>query len=302
MNTSIEMRMKYRRRWFLVVGASFALAVFGAEGRSLKEIEQSNEIRICISPFPPQDTVEPENCRENCKFGGYAYDMSMAFVGTLKKGIKAKFMRVEWDEQFFNKEGKVVREDTYSPELLASGKCDLFPSLTKIDWRLNKFDFVTLNADRMVVVVNKSKQALFKSEADLGGKTAATMKDSSWQTWLEDQNRKTYVSNPVQLKIVPSQDVLKTVDEGGADFALSDMDLAMWFTKHELKNSVIAFAVGVKTEIAWAFRRGDKDLQAAMQKFIDTQKPAKDSALNKVWIDNYGMTLPEFVDMINQGK
>lgn len=176
------MKLDYKRSAYLGVALGLMLSTAGADARSLAEIEQSNEIRICISPFPPQDTVEPADCRENCKFGGYAYDMSMAFVGTLKKGIKAKFMRVEWDEQFFNKMGKVIRDDAYTPELMASGKCDLYPGMNKIDWRLNKFDFVTLNADRMVVVVNKSKQALFKSEADLGGKMAATMKDSSWQT------------------------------------------------------------------------------------------------------------------------
>lgn len=268
----------------------------------MKEIEQSNEIRICISPFPPQDTFEPKNCRENCKFGGYAYDLSMAFVGTLKKGITAKFMRVEWDEQFFNKDGKVVREDAYTPELLATGKCDLFAPLTKIDWRLSKFDFVTQNLNRMVVVVNKKKRTQFNGAADLAGKLAATMKESSWQTWMEEQNRTTYSANPIQINFVPSRDVLKAVDNEVADFAISDMDLAMWFTKHELKNSVIAFAVGQKTELAWAFRRGDTDLKAALEKFVETQRNRKTSALNKVWLNNYGITLPEFIDMINQTK
>jgi membrane-bound lytic murein transglycosylase F len=90
--------------------------------RSLAEIEQTLEIRFCVSPFIPQDTVEPADCRENCRFGGYSYDMTMAFLETLGKDIQPKFLRVEWDEQFFNKEGKVVRDDTYTPELMASGK------------------------------------------------------------------------------------------------------------------------------------------------------------------------------------
>ena len=272
------------------------------QARSLAEILQSGEIRFCVSPFPPQDTVEPADCRENCKFGGYSYDLAMAFVEALGKGLKPKFMRVEWDEQFFNKEGKVVREDAYTPELLASGKCDLFPGLTKVGWRLNKFDFVTLNPSRMVVVVNKASKAQFTKPADLGGKLASTMKDSSWQTWLEEQNKTVYAANPIRIKLVPAQDVLKAVDIGQADFALSDSELAMWFINNDLKNSVTAFAVGSKTEIAWAFRKYDKDLQAAVQKFFDAQRPVKDSALNKIWIKNYGMTVNEFIETVNQMK
>ena len=272
------------------------------DARSLAEIQETGELRICISPFPPQDTVQPANCRENCQFGGYSYDLTMAFLETLGKGIKPKFLRVDWDEQFFNKDGKVVREDAYTPELLASGTCDLFPNVTKIGWRLNKFGFVTLNPDRMVVVVNKARKAQFNSPADLAGKVAATMKDSSWQTWLEEQNKTAYAANPIQIKVVRTEDVLKAVDTGQADFAIHDLDLAMWFINNELKNCVTAFPVGQKTEIAWVFRKQDVDLQAAAQKFFDAQRPVRDSALNRVWIKNYGMTLPEFADMVNKGK
>ncbi len=226
----------------------------------------------------------------------------MAFLETLGKDIKPKFMRVEWDEQFFNKDGKVVREEAYTPELLASGKCDLLPGLTKVGWRLNKFGFVTLNPDRMMVVVNKTNKAQFNSPADLGGKTATTMKDSSWQTWLEEQNKTAYASNPIRIKLVPTEDVLKAVDTGQADFALNDLDLAIWFIKHQVKNCVVAFPVGPTTEIAWAFRKEDRDLQAAAQKFFDAQRPVRDSALNKVWLRNYGMTVNEFADMVNQRR
>ena len=283
----------------LGVACGYAAAV---DARSLAEIRQTGEIRFCISPFPPQDTIEPADCRENCRFGGYSYDMTMTFLETLGKGIKPKFLRVDWDEQFFNKDGKVVREDAYTPELLASGKCDLFPGLTKVGWRLNKFGFVTLNPDRMVVVVNSAAKARFNTPADLAGKVAATMKDSSWQTWLEEQNKTTYAADPIRIKVVPSEDVLNAVEMGQADFALSDLDLAMWFINHQLKNSVIAFPVGPKTELAWAFRKDDKDLQAAAQKFFDAQRPVRDSPLNRVWMKNYGMTLPEFVDTANQAK
>ena len=164
------------------------------------------------------------------------------------------------DEQFFNKDGKVVREAAYTPDLLASGRCDVLPGgLTTVGWRLNKFGFVPLYPSRMVVVVNKNRQPQFRTPADLAGKVAATMKDSSWQTWLEEQNKTAYAANPIRITLVPQSDVLKAVDTGEVDFAISDMDLANWFISHELKNSQVAFPVGPRVEIAWAFRKEDRD-------------------------------------------
>ena len=109
-----------------------------AEARSLAEIRQSGEVRICLVAVE-DFTVEPKQCRENCKFGGDLYDMAMAFSRSLGGGVKARILRVDWDEQFFNKDGQTVREDSYTPELMASGKCDVYSTgLTRLPWREKK--------------------------------------------------------------------------------------------------------------------------------------------------------------------
>ena len=116
--------------------------------------------------------------------------------------MKAKILRVEWDEQFFNKDGKTVREDSYTPELMASGKCDVYPTgLTKLPWREKKLAFVTLYPTRMMVMVNKSRKEEFKTPRDLCAKTASTVKDTSWHTWLQAQNETTCAANPIRIKL-----------------------------------------------------------------------------------------------------
>jgi membrane-bound lytic murein transglycosylase F len=226
----------------------------------------------------------------------------MAFAETLGNDVKPKFLRVEWDEQFFNKDGVVVLENSYTPELLASGKCDFYPNtLVILPWRLNKLDFVTLYPTRYLVIVNKSKQAEFKAAADLAGKVAAILKEGAYQTWLQEQNESVYAANPIQIELVTTEDEgLKAVDEGKIDFTIVMAETAIWSTRHQFKNSVGAFAVGPMYEVGWAFRKEDKDLQAVVQKFFDTQRAAENSSLNQIWDKYFDMSLIDFIGLITK--
>lgn len=270
------------------------------QARSLAEIQETKEIRICVvAPNGQAFLVEPVDCHENCKFGGYVYEMVMAFVETLDKDIKPKLLRVEWDEQFFNKAGKIVWEDSYTPELLASGRCDFYPGLlTKTPQRLKKLDFVTLFPSRTMVVVHKSKKARFNTVTDLCGKVAETTKDTSEHAWLQEQNQTVCTNNPIQIEFINIEDTGSGVDESVTDFWLTDADAAIWETHHRFKNSIGTFTVGPVKEIGWGFRKEDKDLQAAVQKFFDTQKAIKDSTLNTIWKKYLGITLIDFIGLI----
>lgn len=289
--------------------SSLALGVFGlsavpAHARSLAEIAKSKELRICVSFLHPAlGSVEPAACRENCKVSGAVYEESMAFTRSLGKGIAPRFLRVNWDEQFFNKEGKTVREASYTPELLASGQCDLYPSnLTKNEWRSKKMDFIMLFPSRMMVIVNNWKKPQFRNAADLAGKLVAVEKDTSFHTWIEEQNKLLHFDNPILIKLMSSADSLLAVDAGKADFTLLDSDMAMWSARHQLKNATVAFPVGATDEIGWAFRKDDKDLQAAAQKFFNTQRKDANTELNKIWKHHYGRTLTEFVALMMSVK
>ncbi len=129
--------------------ADLALLLIGAMAlpccaRSLDEIRKTKELRICITAtHPAYATAEPANCREECKFTGPVYEETRAFALSLGNGVRGKYLRVAWDEQFFDKEGKSDRAAAYTPELLASGKCDLYASnMTKNEWRLKKMDII----------------------------------------------------------------------------------------------------------------------------------------------------------------
>ena len=285
--------------------AIFWVALFGcaasvAEARSLEEIKGSKELRVCLVPVPGGFIVEPPNCRENCAFSGDNYDLSSAFAGALAADVKLKVIRVEWDEQFFNKAGKTVREDAYTPELLASGKCDVYATgLTKLPWREKKLAFVVIYPTRMMVVANKSRKEEFKSPSDLCGKTAATVKDTSYHTWLQAQNEGVCATNPIRMQLMTFEESGKAVDSGKTDFLLDNFEGTIWLG-NPFKNSTAAFPVGSPYEQGWAFRKEDKDLQEAARKFFEDQKTAQKSILNKQWEDAVGMSLPQYIERVPQ--
>lgn len=286
---------------FLIVFLASLSCAVTARARSLEEIRKTKEIRVCLSPIHPSVcSAQPEGCRDNCQFSGPTYDAVAAFVSSLGDGIVPRFIRVGWDEQFFNKAGVTVRDASYTPELLASNRCDLYPSnLAKNEWRLNKMDFVTMFPNRRMVIVKRSEKDRFKTPADLAGKTAAVVKDTSHHAWLEQQNHGAFSDHPVTIRVMSMEDSLNAVSKGEADFTMMDSDAAIWAIRHEYGDTDMAFAVGTADEIGWAFRKQDKDLQEAVRVFFEQQRAHLDSALNRIWQKYYSMSLTDFVRLVS---
>jgi membrane-bound lytic murein transglycosylase MltF len=273
-----------------------------AQARSLVEIVKTRELRACLVPIHPAVlSAAPADCREACEFTGPVYEEVQAFAKSLGKNIRLKTRRIDWDEQFFDVTGRTVREAGYTPQLLASGVCDLYPSnLTRNSWRLKKMDFVTLFPSRMMVVAHAATRARLKSAADLAGLRAAVEKNTSLHTWLEEQNLGAYAARPIKIELMATtDDAIAGVDAGNADFTLLDSDAAIWTTRHQLKNAYVAFPVGPKDEIGWAFRKEDKDLQAAVATFFAQQKSRENSEFNQIWVKHLGLGLNKFIAVIN---
>ncbi|QEL55142.1 transglycosylase SLT domain-containing protein [Chromobacterium paludis] len=275
-------------------------AVAPAEARHLADILKTRQLRVCIAPIHAAVAVAtPKGCREQCDFSGPVYEEVLAFARHLGKDIRVKTLRVDWDEQFFDRSGKTDREASYTPQLLANGTCDFYPSrLTKTAWRLKKLDFVTLFPSRMMVVANNAWRGRIRYGAQLAGLRTATEKDTSYHSWLQEQNHTLFASKPIKIELMPMADGLQALNAGNVDFMLLDADMAIWHTHHQLKNTYVAFPVGPKDEIGWAFRKEDKDLQAAVARYFDEQRQNQDSDFNRIWLHYHGRTLTDFIALL----
>ncbi|MCX7217978.1 transporter substrate-binding domain-containing protein [Undibacterium sp.] len=306
MSLSLQLPPRHQQRLLPALFLFFTLLIgtVPTQARSLEDIYKSKELRVCIAFLSPaHGSTEPANCRENCKLSGPIYDEIQAFTNSLGRDVRGKFLRINWDEQFFNKVGKTIRETSYTPELLATGQCDIYPNnLTKNEWRLKKIDFVVLFPSRMMVISKQGLESQMRSLLDLAGKKVAVEKNTSFHTWIQEQNRAPLANNPIQIELMSSADSLDAVDTGKVDFTLLDSDMAMWSARHQLKNATVAFPIGTTEEIGWAFRKEDKDLQAAAQNFFDQQRKNSDTELNRIWKKYFGRTLNEFVALMMSMK
>jgi membrane-bound lytic murein transglycosylase MltF len=275
-----------------------------SHARGLDEIKASGELRFCIAPVGPAfaSPLDPA-CREDCGFSGPVYREAMAFASTLGNTVRPIFHRVEWDEQFHDRTGQTDRGAFYTPHLLATGKCDVYPShVTRNEWRYKKVDFAILFPSRMLVLINKSRAGALKTPADLAGKTAAAEKNSSFHTWLREQNETTFAHHPVVIRLMSLKEGLNAVESGQADFTLVDADIALWEASHSFSHLGVAFPVGPRDEIGWAFDKKDQDLRIAVQDFFDSQAHDEASELNKIWKEEFGVTLMQFQSLIQATK
>jgi ABC-type amino acid transport substrate-binding protein len=127
------------------------------------------------------------------------------------------------------------------------------------------------------------------------------VKDTADHTQLQEQNQGLCAAHPIQMEFVATWDNKWTeVDKGRVNFILDNALPAIWYTRHQAKNSVAAFTVGPMEYLGWGFRKEDKDLQAAVQKFFDTQRADENSTLNQIWEKYYGMTLIDYIGLITK--
>lgn len=245
--------------------------------RSLEQIRKTNELRICVA--------------------GSSYQlytaMALAFAEHL--GVTSRVKRLDsWDQQFQNDKGVTDKEAAYTPALMDAGECDCYPNdVVKNDWRLKKLDFVILYRTRMVVVVNKDNQPAYKGVADLAGKKAAIQKGTSYHSWLETQNAGALASIPIQIQFMTTDESMQAVDAKSVDFTIIGADGALNWTRNRVKNVVVAFPIGDTTEVGWAFRKKDRDLQEAVRRFFDSQA-AVGSRFDEIWKEKVGIPLSEF--------
>lgn len=285
------------------IGFSLLCPAF-SHARSLEEIRSSGEFRACISPLTPAYAVQQDpSCRNDCAFSGPIPREVEAFAKWLGGGVRLVMDPVDWDAQFHNDFGQTDRDGSYTPWLLASGRCDAYPShVTETGWRMKKMDFALLFSSRMMVLVPEKLKSTLKSPADLAGRTAAVEKNTSYHTWLQEQNATTFAKNPVVIKLMSMEDALQAVEDGSADFSLVDADIALWKVAKTSRRVVVAFPVGPVDSIGWAFRKDDHDLRDAVQQFFDAQRENETSDLNRIWKEEFGVTMIQLNALINATK
>lgn len=282
----------------LILFSSGGLGV--AQARSLPEIRASGEIRACFAPIHASVVqVEPADCREDCRFMGPAFESMQAFTAFLGNSITLHAQRIDWDEQFFNAQGQLDKQAEYSPVLLESGRCDVYPNmLTQADWQRNKLDIITMFSTRVLIVVHPEATATLLDVSSLGGHRAAVEAGTTYHTWLQEQNRTRFAHNPIEIRLLPTDLALEQVNQGLADFSMADASSAFWIVRHQYPDLIPAFPAGTLDAVGWGIRKNNPELHLAIQQFFAQQRIEPDSALNAIWQRHFGMSMTQFMALL----
>ncbi len=276
----------------LVVGQPWA--------RPLQEILDHGELRVCFTPAHPYIVdAEPHGCRDDCRYSGPAWEAVTAFAEFLGSHVRIRGLSVELAELFYDEHGRLVLDGEYTPELLASGRCDLYPNnLTRLPWRTSKIHIETLFPNRLVVLVHTDNRERFQSLSDLAGTVAMAQRGTSFHGWLLEQNESTFTNDPVDIRVMPTPRALEALSRGEGDFTVMDADAAFWTIRNRHANLHMAFPVGSIEEIGWGLRREDEDLREAVEVFFRQQRDQENSALNDIWRRYLGMSLIQFTSLL----
>jgi len=153
-----------------------------------------------------------------------------------------------------------------------------------------------------VIVVNKSRKDEFRSLDDLAGKLGAIIENSTMHTELDQLNKTAYSANPTRYQFIAAYgEGIEAVEAGTVDYTIVGADSALWYTRHQAKNSVAVFPMGPERMNNWALHKDYKDLQAAVNAFIEVQQTSKDSALDQLFKDYTGLSYAKYLRLISHG-
>lgn len=288
-----------------VLTALTLLFAQGALARPLSEIKASGELRFCVVVWGPMvGTLEPDDCRgTECAFDGPVRNLSMAFADWLDPALEPSFRVLDWDQQFQNADGVTVREESYTPELIESGTCDMYTSfMADREWRKKKLAMPAVWPGRYVIVVNKADVDSFGSLDDLAGKTGAIIENSTQHTALDQLNETSYADNPTLYKFIANYgEGVGAVEAGEVDYTVIGADSALWYTRNQAENATAVFPIGPERMNNWAMHKDHADLRAAVDEFIEIQQTTNGSALDQLFIDYTGLSYAKYLRLISHG-
>ncbi len=265
-------------RWLQLMLLLIMLGVgLMAEARDLKEIRSSGVLRACVAGSSA--SFYEANAR--------------IFAGFI--GVKPEIRKLpSFDHQFHNAEGKTVREGRYESRYLADGTCDLYPNdLHILDWRATKMALVPYYTARKIVIANRRLHGILKDPADLAGLRAVVQSGTAYETWLLNENGRTYASNPVVMHNAPTQEAVNAVADGNADFTIVGSEGAFEWVRTDLLNLDIFFPVDDPVKVGWGTATSSTDLQAELARFFRESKRVG-SELDRSWRQHYGTSLVEY--------
>lgn len=272
-----------------VLVALLAVASATAWARPLADIKKSGTIRLC---FVRWSSAADGSDQRN----GPDYEVAVAFAKEIGVTVEAKELR--GFELFADASGEIDKSSA-EPTRLADGTCDFYAAnITINDWRLRKVDIVPVYPGKTMIMVRSTDKDRFRSLADLGGKTTIYRKGTTYQTWVEEQNRSILKETPIVSKVVSVAVPVRHLLEQEVDFMMYDTLIALYLIGHTKDRVKMAFPVGPNELLGWGFRKSDKTLSDAVTQFLQRQRTSPDSDMNRIFKEYFQVAVRDYEDIV----
>ena len=248
-----------------------------APARTLREIEQSGSLRLCLA--------------------GSSADFYHGNGEALARylGVAAEFIDLkDWNAQFENGEGQVVKEAAYTARRFADGSCDVFPNdLYIVPWRQSKMTLVPYYMTRKVVVANRDLRSAVRHIDDLQGRRAAIQRGTAYDSWLLEQNAGRFAADPVVIDYYPTDEAMRAVAERRADFTVIGSEGSFKWVRSDEPRLDVRFAVGPRVAVGWGIHPAAADLEDRLEQFF-ADNNRRGSELDRAWQEQYDIPLTKY--------
>lgn len=260
----------------LVLGM-LLVAATPAGARDLAEIRSSGTLRICVAGSSV--AFYQRNGQAFARFLGVQPEIT-----TLRS----------FDEQFHNGQGITVQGESYVPQLLADGSCDVYPNdLHIVGWRESKIRMVPYYGVRNVALVRRDLLPALRGIPDLAGLTAAVQQGTAYDDWIKRANSEELAERPATVIYAPTSQSVTLVAEGKADFTIVGTEGALKWVREDVKRLAIAFPVSEPVQVGWGMHPSAKALAAEARRFFD-ESSRRGSDLDLSWRHHYQVSLREY--------
>ncbi len=210
---------------------------------------------------------------------GFEYDLATAFADYL--GVKLEVITPGWDRMF-----KALNDG--NGDFIAAG-------LTVTEPRKNIVDF---SDDYFIVqqqvVVHKDNRSMNKIQ-DLGGATIHIRSGTSYQERLQELKIDGIEINIASHPNVPTEELIRQVALKEIDITIADSNIAH-LNRRYYPDIRIAFPLEEQQSLAWAVRKGDKNLVKRINEFFN--KMRQNGTFGKIYQRYYSnVEIFDYVDL-----
>lgn len=275
MHLPLERMLSTAWRW--IICACILAASIGAQARSLEQIHATGTLRICVAGAS----------------AAFYQANGEAFARYLK--VRPEIIQLaSFDEQFHNADGVTVMDASYEPQLMTEGRCDVFPNDLHIaSWRTQKLRLVPYYKVRKVIVARQELHTKLKELPDLMGRHAAVQRGTAYDTWLTLTNSNELAAKPVRITYAPTEESIRMVAQGTADFTVLGTDGAFKWVRGDMTRLSIQFPVDEAVEVGWGVQQSAQSLAAELVRFF-AESERMGSELDNNWQRYYRISLMEY--------